>query len=224
MTATPTATMTSTAVDCAHRIAEAFVHYNTEFRNITRRAPLRFDSRDAKGGQRDAVERIELYDTMVNQTIAQLRENLGDRALDHPLARRLIADVGLHRDRAAARPVGADHGRRALGGVGGQVGAEHGAAGFGEEQGGGAAVADAVGGGAGAGDDGGAAGEGAAGPRLVECHWSILRWAVFERCWFRGWEWGRELSARLGPRLEAAWISVFGSVCERCRLPGFREG
>jgi isocitrate dehydrogenase kinase/phosphatase len=77
--------MTDIAADCAHRIAEAFVHYNTEFRAITRRAPVRFDNRDAKGSQRDAVERIELYDTMVNQTIAQLREDLGERALDRDL-------------------------------------------------------------------------------------------------------------------------------------------
>jgi isocitrate dehydrogenase kinase/phosphatase len=74
-----------TARDCAHRIAEAFVHYNAEFRAITRRAPARFDNRDSKGSQRDAVERIELYDRLVNQTIAQLRLELGADALDRPL-------------------------------------------------------------------------------------------------------------------------------------------
>jgi isocitrate dehydrogenase kinase/phosphatase len=76
---------TEIARDCAHRIAEAFAHYNAEFRAITRRAPLRFDNRDSKGSQRDAVERIELYDRLVNQTIAQLRLQLGEQALDREL-------------------------------------------------------------------------------------------------------------------------------------------
>jgi isocitrate dehydrogenase kinase/phosphatase len=77
------------ARECAHRIAEAFAHYNAEFRAITRRAPMRFDNRDSKGSQRDAVERIELYDRLVNQTIAQLRLELGARSLD----RQLWADI-----------------------------------------------------------------------------------------------------------------------------------
>ena len=62
------------ARQCAQQIVEAFARYNAEFRAITRRAPLRFDSRDSRGGQRDAVERIELYDRFVNQTIAELRQ------------------------------------------------------------------------------------------------------------------------------------------------------
>jgi isocitrate dehydrogenase kinase/phosphatase len=69
-------------VDCARHLVEAFANYNAEFRAITRRAPLRFDSRDWKGSQRDAVERIELYDRFVNQTIAELRAALGPAALD----------------------------------------------------------------------------------------------------------------------------------------------
>jgi isocitrate dehydrogenase kinase/phosphatase len=80
-----TATTPATPRDCAHRIAEAFVRYNAEFREITRRAPARFDARDSKGSQRDAVERIELYDRLVNQTIAELRLTLGERALDRQL-------------------------------------------------------------------------------------------------------------------------------------------
>ncbi len=73
------------ARDCAQRIADAFVRYNAEFRAITRRAPQRFDAMDARGSHRDAVERIELYDKLVNQTIAQLREHLGERALERSL-------------------------------------------------------------------------------------------------------------------------------------------
>ena len=73
------------ARQCAQLIVEAFADYNAEFRAITRRAPLRFDARDSKGSQRDAVERIELYDRFVNQTIAELRLKLGERALDRVL-------------------------------------------------------------------------------------------------------------------------------------------
>jgi isocitrate dehydrogenase kinase/phosphatase len=77
--------------DCARQIVEAFAHYNAEFRLITRRAPLRFDARDWKGSQRDAVERIELYDRFVNQTIAELRVTLGTAAEDRPLWRQIHA-------------------------------------------------------------------------------------------------------------------------------------
>ena len=71
--------------DCAREIAEAFVRYNAEFRAITRRAPLRFDARDAKASQKDAVERIDLYDRFVSATVAELKKTLGERALDRDL-------------------------------------------------------------------------------------------------------------------------------------------
>ena len=75
------------AKECAREIVEAFAHYNAEFRAITRRAPQRFDARDWKGGQRDAVERIELYDRCVNRTIEELRTKLGAAAQDRALWR-----------------------------------------------------------------------------------------------------------------------------------------
>src|SRR6185437_13551483 len=71
--------------DCAREIADAFVRYNAEFRIITRRAPMRFNARDSKAAQRDAVERIEAYDRFVNRTVTELRERLGERALDRQL-------------------------------------------------------------------------------------------------------------------------------------------
>src|SRR5688572_635843 len=77
------------AHNAARHIADAFAHYNAEFRAITRRAPVRFDNRDWKGSQRDSVERIELYDRFVTQTVAELRLSLGERALDRPLWRRI---------------------------------------------------------------------------------------------------------------------------------------
>ncbi|HWX68206.1 MAG TPA: bifunctional isocitrate dehydrogenase kinase/phosphatase [Steroidobacteraceae bacterium] len=78
--------------DCARQIVDAFAHYNAEFRAITRRAPQRFDARDWKGSQRDAVERIELYDHYVNQTIAALRLALGVQAADRSLWQELRAE------------------------------------------------------------------------------------------------------------------------------------
>ena len=73
------------ARDSAREIREGFERYNAEFRVITRRAPVRFDARDSKGSQRDAVERIDLYDKFVNRTVTELRAKLGERALDRQL-------------------------------------------------------------------------------------------------------------------------------------------
>ncbi len=89
------------AEDCARQIAAAFVRYNAEFRAITRRAPLRFDTRDWRGSQHDAIERIGLYDRFVNQTIEELRATLEAQARDRGLWRqvhdhfaRQIAELG----------------------------------------------------------------------------------------------------------------------------------
>src|SRR5260370_37414608 len=77
------------AQDCARQIVDAFAHYNAQFRAITRRAPLRFDGRDWRGSQQDAIERIGLYDRSVNQTIAEVRLRLGAQALNRDLWRRI---------------------------------------------------------------------------------------------------------------------------------------
>lgn len=84
--------MTDSAQLASRRIAGAFAEYNAEFRAITRRAPVRFDALDWKGGQGDAVERMELYDRFVARTVAELRTMLGDRALDRSLWTRIRAD------------------------------------------------------------------------------------------------------------------------------------
>ena len=47
--------------DCAQVLVDIFADYNAEFRAVTRRARQRFEERDWRGSQRDAVERIELY-------------------------------------------------------------------------------------------------------------------------------------------------------------------
>lgn len=77
------------AARSAREIAAAFAEYNTEFRTITRRAPQRFESRDWRGSQKDAVERIELYDHFVNVTVTQMRERLADRVHDRALWREI---------------------------------------------------------------------------------------------------------------------------------------
>jgi isocitrate dehydrogenase kinase/phosphatase len=84
--------LTESAWLAARRIAGAFVEYNAEFRAITRRAPLRFDVRDWKGSQRDAVERIELYERFVALTVAELQALLGEQARDRELWTRIRAD------------------------------------------------------------------------------------------------------------------------------------
>jgi isocitrate dehydrogenase kinase/phosphatase len=73
------------ARDCAAAIVAAFARYNTDFRLITRRAPERFENRDWAGVQSDVVERLDLYSRMVNQTASELRQRLGERAMDTAL-------------------------------------------------------------------------------------------------------------------------------------------
>jgi isocitrate dehydrogenase kinase/phosphatase len=80
------------AAACAAAIVAAFAKYNADYRAITRRAPERFENRDWSGSQADVVERLELYATMVNATVADLRGRLGDSALDTALWRRIKAE------------------------------------------------------------------------------------------------------------------------------------
>lgn len=68
----------SLVADCAQLLVDAFADYNTEFRTITRRAPQRFEERDWRGSQRDAVERIELYEKYVTGSVELMRRRLGD--------------------------------------------------------------------------------------------------------------------------------------------------
>lgn len=68
------------AGDAAQDITDAFDRYNAEYRQITRRAPLRFDALEWQEMQRDAVERIELYGRYVDSTVASLKLRLGEEA------------------------------------------------------------------------------------------------------------------------------------------------
>lgn len=77
---------------CARLIDEAFATYNFHFRTLTRRAARRFRDRDWHGTQRDAVQRIELYDRAVRRTVARLQGQLGDDAA----ARELWIEIRNH--------------------------------------------------------------------------------------------------------------------------------
>ncbi len=79
----------SLAQQCAGDIDEAFAAYNFHFRSVTQRARRRFETRDWHGAQRDAVQRIELYDRFVNKTVRHMQEKLGARARDRALWREI---------------------------------------------------------------------------------------------------------------------------------------
>jgi isocitrate dehydrogenase kinase/phosphatase len=68
------------AGDAAQDITDSFDRYNAEYRQITRRAPLRFDALEWQEMQKDAVERIELYGRYVDSTVGSLKLRLGEEA------------------------------------------------------------------------------------------------------------------------------------------------
>ena len=91
------------AAGCSAAIVAAFSRYNADFRAVTRRAPERFESRDWSGSQADVVERLELYATAVNSTVADMRKRLGDSAHDTALWAGIKADY-LRRIESLADP------------------------------------------------------------------------------------------------------------------------
>jgi len=68
--------------EAANTIFASFEDYNHEFRSITRRAHRRFEEREWKLGQRDAVARIELYDHRVVACLADLVAIMGASIAD----------------------------------------------------------------------------------------------------------------------------------------------
>lgn len=68
--------------DIARAIRRAFEDYNAEFRAITQRGRRRFEESEWKLGQRDAAERIELYDQCVVRCVAGLVGPMGPRIAD----------------------------------------------------------------------------------------------------------------------------------------------
>jgi isocitrate dehydrogenase kinase/phosphatase len=78
--------------DTAAGIVRFFEDYNEEFGAITRRARRRFEEREWKLGQRDAVERIELYDNRIAWCVAGLVGNMGSRIADQATWREVRAE------------------------------------------------------------------------------------------------------------------------------------
>jgi isocitrate dehydrogenase kinase/phosphatase len=70
---------------CAAAIRDAFADYDARFDAVTRHARGHFERRDWAAARRDAVARIELYDTCVAEVSAALEAKLGPRAHDRPL-------------------------------------------------------------------------------------------------------------------------------------------
>jgi isocitrate dehydrogenase kinase/phosphatase len=66
----------------ANAIYAAFDRYQTRFQAITRRARTRFEDRDWRGMQADAVDRLDLRTKIVDQTLAQIRQRSKNRVRD----------------------------------------------------------------------------------------------------------------------------------------------
>ncbi|NQV05679.1 bifunctional isocitrate dehydrogenase kinase/phosphatase [bacterium] len=63
----------------ARSITDGFDRYRSEFMAITRRAPVRFARREWHEAQADALDRLDLYTTVVDDVEAEVRELLGDQ-------------------------------------------------------------------------------------------------------------------------------------------------
>ena len=66
-------------------ILKVFDSYLSEFLVITRRATMRFEQRDWRGGRRDAAERLSLYEKVLAQISTQLEGILGKQLNDRSL-------------------------------------------------------------------------------------------------------------------------------------------
>jgi isocitrate dehydrogenase kinase/phosphatase len=66
-------------------IRNGFADYNARFRAITRRAQMRFETREFAASRADALERFDSYDVCVRATMARLETLLRARVRDHAL-------------------------------------------------------------------------------------------------------------------------------------------
>ena len=60
-------------------IMQAYDAYHDAFKEITRRAEIRFTNEDWKGFREDAVERLGLYGDTVERTVSELIDRIGDK-------------------------------------------------------------------------------------------------------------------------------------------------
>ena len=80
LSVTPPLTRDALVQDCAQTLVDAFAAYNADFRSVTQRARQRFEDKDWRGSQKDAVERIELYERYVASSVELMRTKLGEEA------------------------------------------------------------------------------------------------------------------------------------------------
>jgi len=66
-------------------IRDAFEDYHARFADVTRRAKLRFETRDWAAAREDAVARIELYDQCIAECMLRLQATLQGRAHERAL-------------------------------------------------------------------------------------------------------------------------------------------
>ncbi len=73
----------------AQAIQDGFVNYRVRFKDITGRAKRRFEQRDWHGMHADAVDRLTLYQLVVEDVAARVRQELGERANHKPTWQRM---------------------------------------------------------------------------------------------------------------------------------------
>src|SRR5918911_2157364 len=69
----------------AAAVRESFAAYQAEFKHVTRRARLRFEARDWRGAQQDAIARLEVRPRWIARAVEELRGVLGSAASDRRL-------------------------------------------------------------------------------------------------------------------------------------------
>ena len=76
----------------AASVRESFASYQAEFKHVTRRARVRFEARDWRGTQADALERLELRPRCISQAVGELRGVLGSAASDPALREQMRSE------------------------------------------------------------------------------------------------------------------------------------
>lgn len=69
----------------ASLIVDGFDEYLTRFKMLTRRAPERFENRDWRGMQSDAVSRLRLYSVVIDGVVDSIHQLAGVRSTDPTL-------------------------------------------------------------------------------------------------------------------------------------------
>ena len=80
MTNIPVQLPAASTTEAARAIHAAFESYRDEFRAVTRRARSRFERREWREGQADAVERFSLYRERIDPLVSTLPAMLGGDA------------------------------------------------------------------------------------------------------------------------------------------------